>query len=547
MAALKCDICGGKLVAKSGGIFECDSCGMEYDKTRVQEMVQEIKGTVKVEGTVQVAGTVRVAGPVKVDGPVQVDGVSTLANHIKRGNMALSDRRWNDAILAFELALGVDVECAEAHLGKYLAKHKISSRNSLANKYFTDLYRKVIYSPANSFDVNEVRRIRKFAKGELAQWFADCDAIIKAENTAAKSAKEALQVKLAQDTVALEPVRNQIQKVHGRILAISGSHAVGLRSDGTVLATGDNGYGQCDVQDWFDVIAVAAKGNHTIGLHKNGTVVAVGDNRRGQCDVEDWSDIVAVTAGYNHTVGLKRDGTVVAVGENEDGRCDVGRWSGITAIAAGDNFTLGVSADGTVYKAGKDHWQVYKYIDWSGIISLAADAHEFVGLRANGSVTGRRDCTKWTEIVAVAVSQYAAFGLKVDGTVLNSQQSQYQNVPCEAVKEWKDIVAISAAYKGVMGVRKDGSVVAVNDDASDKCDVSDWKLFDSFENYEQESAQQRRLASERRKQMQAATLNGEKAALSAELSSLRGLFTGKRRKELEARLAQIENELKALR
>ena len=29
-AALQCEICGGKLVGRPGGIFECDSCGMEY-------------------------------------------------------------------------------------------------------------------------------------------------------------------------------------------------------------------------------------------------------------------------------------------------------------------------------------------------------------------------------------------------------------------------------------------------------------------------------------------------------------------------------------
>ena len=27
MAALQCEICGGKLMGSPGGIFECDSCG----------------------------------------------------------------------------------------------------------------------------------------------------------------------------------------------------------------------------------------------------------------------------------------------------------------------------------------------------------------------------------------------------------------------------------------------------------------------------------------------------------------------------------------
>ena len=29
-----------------------------------------------------------------------------------------------------------------------------------------------------------------------------------------------------------------------------GDHTVGLKSDGTVVATGDNEYGQCDVFGW---------------------------------------------------------------------------------------------------------------------------------------------------------------------------------------------------------------------------------------------------------------------------------------------------------
>ena len=62
MAALVCEICGGKLVGKAGGVFVCDSCGMEYDKAWAQEKIQEIKGTVQITGNVDVSGST-----VKVD------------------------------------------------------------------------------------------------------------------------------------------------------------------------------------------------------------------------------------------------------------------------------------------------------------------------------------------------------------------------------------------------------------------------------------------------------------------------------------------------
>ena len=57
MEKLVCDICGGKLIAQSGGVFVCDSCGMEYTKERIKEKVLEVNGTVSVDGKVDVSGS----------------------------------------------------------------------------------------------------------------------------------------------------------------------------------------------------------------------------------------------------------------------------------------------------------------------------------------------------------------------------------------------------------------------------------------------------------------------------------------------------------
>jgi alpha-tubulin suppressor-like RCC1 family protein len=45
---------------------------------------------------------------------------------------------------------------------------------------------------------------------------------------------------------------------------------------------------------------IAAGRRHTIGLKSDGTVMAVGDNKFGQCDVSGWRDMVAVAAGNVH-------------------------------------------------------------------------------------------------------------------------------------------------------------------------------------------------------------------------------------------------------
>lgn len=51
MVPLVCDICGGKLAMGAGSIAVCESCGMEHTKERMQEKVQEIKGTVVVDNS----------------------------------------------------------------------------------------------------------------------------------------------------------------------------------------------------------------------------------------------------------------------------------------------------------------------------------------------------------------------------------------------------------------------------------------------------------------------------------------------------------------
>jgi hypothetical protein len=63
-------------------------------------------------------------------------------------------------------------------------------------------------------------------------------------------------------------------------------------------------------------------------------VTAVGENKYGQCNVSDWRDMVAVAAGCGHignahTAGLKGDGAVVAAGDHEHRQRDVSSWHDI--------------------------------------------------------------------------------------------------------------------------------------------------------------------------------------------------------------------------
>lgn len=61
MAALVCDLCGGKLIMGAGGTATCDSCGMEHSLERMKEKVQEIKGVVQVDNTHMIDNYIQMA------------------------------------------------------------------------------------------------------------------------------------------------------------------------------------------------------------------------------------------------------------------------------------------------------------------------------------------------------------------------------------------------------------------------------------------------------------------------------------------------------
>jgi hypothetical protein len=145
-----------------------------------------------------------------------------------------------------------------------------------------------------------------------------------------------------------------------------------LLASGTVVAWGDNTYGQMSLPNvlvpyltvyggwgepiqinnpfWVPVQAIAAGGNHNLALLTNGTVVAWGDNSFGQASPpSNLSNVVGITAGYLHSAALCSNGTVVVWGDDTFGQTNVPTGlSNVVAIAAGDFHTFALCSNGRV-------------------------------------------------------------------------------------------------------------------------------------------------------------------------------------------------------
>lgn len=153
-------------------------------------------------------------------------------------------------------------------------------------------------------------------------------------------------------------------------------HTVGLDQDGKVHVAGYHSKELLDeislkADEWTDIVAISTGGStgyengkrhkgegHIVALRKDGKVVAVGDNTYGQCEVDNWKDIVAISAGDYHTVGLTKDGKVLSTDKEGDSIYSNNeinnQWSleQFKAVSAGYGFTLGVKTDGSVVNAG---------------------------------------------------------------------------------------------------------------------------------------------------------------------------------------------------
>jgi uncharacterized repeat protein (TIGR01451 family) len=267
------------------------------------------------------------------------------------------------------------------------------------------------------------------------------------------------------------------------MIAAGSEYIVGLKSDGTVIAIGDNFAGKCDVGDWTEIVQVAASVGHTVGLKADGTVVAVGYPNHGQCDVSGWTDIVQIDAGgavgEGHTVGLKSDGAVVAVGTNDDGQCDVEGWTGIVDVAAGGHHTVGLRVDGTAVAVGNNDDGQCDVSGWTDIVQIDAGSRHTVALKSDGTAVavgynyyGQCNVDSWTDVVQVAAGGYDTVELTSSGIAVGTGDSGSQS---HRLGGWTNIVQVAVGWSGIAaGLRSDGSVVAVGLYDYGQCDVVGW-------------------------------------------------------------------------
>jgi alpha-tubulin suppressor-like RCC1 family protein len=253
------------------------------------------------------------------------------------------------------------------------------------------------------------------------------------------------------------------------VMAVSagGNHSLALCSDGSVAAWGSNSSGMLGNNSALDssvpvavmtsgvlagktVVAVAAGGNHSLALCSDGTVVAWGNNGYGQLGNTSTTDssvpvlisslgvlanktVVAISAGWWHSMALCSDGTVIAWGRNYYGELGnstkinssspvavtstgVLMGKSVMAISAGASHSVALCSDGTLSTWGNnDGYQLGNNSSASSTVP--------VSVVSNSVLLGKT-------VVSVAAGWYHNVALCSDGTVVawgDNSQGQMGN------------------------------------------------------------------------------------------------------------------------
>lgn len=251
----------------------------------------------------------------------------------------------------------------------------------------------------------------------------------------------------------------------------------GVRNDGTVIYAGDCEYEKAEyVYSWENIESLSLGEKHLIALTKNSTAIAIGLNSNGECDVEDWYDIVQIVSSY-HTVGLSKSGKVNATGENNFGECDVKSWQDIVQVAVGEFYTLGLTSSGKVLATGLNSCGQCNVGDWANIKKIYAKGNISIGLRYDGKVVtaGKNsyyygDIKNWNRIKDIVVSNNRIVGIEQDGTVRVAGKP-YKNF---VNGEWVDIKNVAISSNNIVAIKEGGTLLSndlifgycVSDDAN---------------------------------------------------------------------------------
>jgi len=275
---------------------------------------------------------------------------------------------------------------------------------------------------------------------------------------------------------------------YGARMAAGINHAAIVKLDGTVVAWGNDTYGQTDVPAGLSgVKAIAAGKNHTLALKEDGTLAGWGVYNIGADTAVytipselEGEHFKSITAGEDMSAAVKTDGTVVVWGPYSDSlKSGAAGLSNVVSVAINNSGAAAldksglVACWGSITATGKPAG--------SDTIAVAPGSRHFVALSAGGTATAWghtsmintnvKKISNCSNVVAVGAGRTLAAALLSDGTVKAFPTSGTSAIPVnwdgESLDAATSIGAVYIAPVNISGkaspalvMQKNGNVVA---------------------------------------------------------------------------------------
>jgi hypothetical protein len=221
-------------------------------------------------------------------------------------------------------------------------------------------------------------------------------------------------------------------------------------SNRTVVAWGDNGWGQTNVPGGLaNVAAVAAGQMHSLALRRDGSVVAWGDNTYGQTNLPaGLGNIKAIASGALHAAALKSDGTFVAWGDNSCSQTNLpASLAHIAAIASGGCDNLALLSNAVVSATGDNTFgQTNVPAGLTNVIAIAVGACHMLAL---GAVR--------LAIIPPQILAIASLGTSVLTTCSGTAGSAYEIQRSTNLSAWAVLGTTNAPPPGIFQFNDDFS------------------------------------------------------------------------------------------
>lgn len=249
-----------------------------------------------------------------------------------------------------------------------------------------------------------------------------------------------------------------------------------LNEDGTLSHAGVISKYSKSLDDWKNIVDIAAGNAHILGVDSNGRVSCVGDNSFGACDVNGAKSIKKVFATNNGSILIDNDGALSFSG-SFIGSGSIRNYYGVKDVASSENILALLCADNTIDVYTKNSLNYLQAEGWNDIVDVACGDSYVAGLDKYGKVHIEIDNDEikqqveiWSNIIAIdGASDYliAYDGNKIYGVGNNSYN---QFVKEEIIKQRLEMVSnveynieerfISVQFDGVSNAS--GYIVAID-------------------------------------------------------------------------------------